>query len=147
MAPDRLLRMVLVLVGSAITALGLNIALGGIETLGWQGASEFFTVTNREVFDVQDNHIRFIGAVWLGVGLLFVTGSFAFSALRTTLVLMCTIIAIAGLFRFSAGELQTILSGAIAPSLLLELFGFPLLALWIARSPSVPLRLRQIEQA
>lgn len=122
------------IVGAAIIGLGLNIALGGVQTLGWQNLGEYFSVTDMSVFQVQDNHFRFLGGVWFGVGVLFILGSFALDRVRPVLIALCGIIAIAGLFRFSAGDITVIFSSDIAPSLMLELIGFPLLALWLVRS-------------
>ncbi len=46
----------------------------------------FFTVTDAPVFAVHDSHIRFIGGVWLGLGLVMLAGTLAFRRLRTVLV-------------------------------------------------------------
>ncbi len=85
--PDYLLRGVLAVFGAAIIFLGLNVGLGGIQTLSWQGgAVNFLTVTDAPVFAVHDNHIRFIGGVWLALGVLMFAGSLAFQRLRPVLV-------------------------------------------------------------
>ena len=91
--PNYLLRAVLALAGCAIIFLGLNVGLGGIRTLGWQGgAIDFITITDGPVFGVRDNHVRFIGGVWLGVGLLMFAGAFALHRLRDVLVALTGII-------------------------------------------------------
>ncbi len=128
------LRIVLALIGVAIILLGLNIGLGGIKTLGWQTARDFISVTDVAVFSVQDNHIRFIGGIWFGVGVLFLSGAFVFDKLRQTLIVVCLIIPAAGLFRLSALDLDIILSASIGPSFAFELIGFPFLALWMRRA-------------
>jgi uncharacterized protein DUF4345 len=129
-----LLNVVLMLTGGAIIALGLNIGLGGIHTLGWQLPRNYLTITDPSVFQMQDNHIRFVGGVWFGVGALFVLGSIAREKLRLTLVLLCFVIALAGVFRFSAMDMSVLGNADIIRSLMFELIGFPLLALWIWRS-------------
>ena len=125
------LKMVLTVVGFAIALLGMNIGLGGIRTLGWQGARDFIAVTDDLAFVTRDSHIRFVGGIWFGVGALFLLGGFRLDRLRPTLILMCGIIALAGLFRLRGPD---VLSAAIAPSLALELLGAPALALWLART-------------
>lgn len=107
--------------------------MGGIRTLGWQGTEDFITVTDATTFAVQDNHIRFIAGVWFGVGVMFVLGGFWLDKLRPTLIALSGMIAVAGLFRFSAMD-GVIFSGAIVPSMILELVGFPVLAFWLMRS-------------
>ena len=82
-AMTALLRIILAIAGLAIMALGLNVGLGGIATLGWQGPTVFFTITDQDVFAVQDNHIRFIAGVWFGVGLMFVAGAVALDRFRS----------------------------------------------------------------
>jgi hypothetical protein len=129
-----LLRTVLAIAGAAIVFLGLNVGLGGIQTLGWQGSGDFVTVTDPALFAVRDNHVRFIGGVWLGVGLLFLAGAVALDRLRTVLVALTAMIFVGGLARLSASDPALLTSAAIAPSLALELVLFPLLGLWVARS-------------
>lgn len=129
-----LLKLVLVLIGSAIALLGLNIGLGGIRTLGWQIPQDFIAITNADIFQTQDSHIRFIGGVWFGIGVLFLGGALMLDQLRSSLIALCAVIAVAGLFRLSATNLDVIMSAAIAPSLIFEIVGFPLLSLWLMRS-------------
>lgn len=128
------LNAVVVFVGAAIIFLGLNIGLGGIKTLGWQSSRDFVAVTDAAVFGAQDSHIRFLGGVWFGVGTTFLIGGFALRAFRPTLIILSYMIAIGGLFRLSGMDMGVIFSAAIAPSLTLELIGFPLLAGWLVVS-------------
>ncbi|MFT7595096.1 MAG: hypothetical protein ACI8R4_002422 [Paracoccaceae bacterium] len=121
----------LVLAGIAIMFLGLNVGLGGMQTLGWQTSAPFIAVTDETVFHVQDSHIRFIGGVWFSVGAVFFLGGFKQEILRTTLVVLCAAIAFAGLFRLSGLSGGVVFSAAIMPSLALELVAFPLLAGWL----------------
>ena len=130
------LKILLVLIGTAIMALGLNIGLGGILTLGWQISEPFLTVTNDAIYHVQDSHIRFIGGIWFCVGAVFFFGAFFSAPLRNTLAILCIAIACAGVFRFSGLEGGAVLSTDILPSLALELVLFPLLAVWLFRSTS-----------
>ena len=130
-----LLKPVLGLAGLAIMALGLNVALGGFATLELQGPSDFFAITDPEIFAVQDNHVRFIAGVWFGVGLMFVAGAFAMQHLRTVLLALIVMIFVGGLARLSAMDFELLTSAAILPSLLAELILFPLLGWWIMRIP------------
>jgi hypothetical protein len=134
----KLMKPTLLLVGSAIMFLGLNVGLGGIQTLGWQMPGSFMQITNETAFHVQDSHIRFIGGVWFGVGAVFFAGGFLRDALRSTLIVFCGLIALAGLFRLSGIEGGAVYSAAILPSLALELIGFPLLGWWLAKSDTRP---------
>jgi hypothetical protein len=129
-----LLNMVVVIVGVAIIFLGLNVGLGGIKTLGWQTTRDFISITDATTFHAQDSHIRFIGGIWFCVGAVFVIGGLAMRKFRPTLITLSFMIAIAGLFRLSDMDSGVIFSAAIAPSLALELIGFPLLAWWLAMS-------------
>ncbi|MFT5797811.1 MAG: hypothetical protein ACI84R_001875 [Candidatus Azotimanducaceae bacterium] len=129
-----LLNLVVVIVGAAIIFLGLNIGLGGIKTLGWQTTRDFISITDDAEFHAQDSHIRFLGGIWFGVGATFVIGGFAMRIFRPTLIILSAMIAIAGLFRLSGVDSGVIFSAAIAPSIALELIGFPLLAWWLVVS-------------
>lgn len=129
-----LLRGVLLLAGLAVVALGLNVALGGIATLGWQGGTTpFFAVIEPGLFAVRDNHVRFIGGVWLAAGLVLLAGGLYLPKLRQALIAVTAMVVIGGLARFS-GDLTVLTQPAVAISLALELVGFPLLGWWISRA-------------
>lgn len=129
-----LLNLVVVIVGSTIIFLGLNVGLGGIRTLGWQTTRDFISITDAATFHVQDSHIRFIGGIWFGVGATFLIGGFAMNTFRLTLIILSAMITIAGIFRLSGMDSGVIFNAAVAPSLALELIGFPLLAWWLVVS-------------
>ena len=126
-----ILRIILGLIGVGILFLGLNIGLGGIQTLGWQGAGPFITITDMDLFNVRDNHIRFLGGVWLAIGAIFCAATFWLARLKTTLVLLCGAIFIGGLTRLSSPDVTLVLTPEIAPSLIAELIVFPVIGIWI----------------
>jgi len=130
----KLLNCVVMFVGAAIIFLGLNVGLGGIQTLGWQTTRDFISILDASTFHVQDSHIRFIGGVWFGVGATFLIGGFAMNGFRSTLIIMSVMIGAAGLFRLSGMDTGVVFSAAIAPSIAFELVGFPLLAWWLIAS-------------
>ncbi|MBL4726908.1 MAG: DUF4345 domain-containing protein [Rhizobiaceae bacterium] len=134
MKNNAVLRTILVLVGAVIMLMGVNVGAGGMRTLGWQMSPDFIAIKDAIAFGIQDNHIRFIGGVWFGVGAAFFIGGIMLVRMRPTLVVLCSIIAVAGLFRLSAMDMDILLSADIAPSLGLELIAFPLLAYWLAKS-------------
>ncbi len=128
------LRVLLAIIGIVIIWLGLNISLGGIPTLGWQGPTDFFTVTDQTAFLIQDNHFRFVGGVWLGVGVFFAFGAIFLHRLSGILTAMVFLVFIGGLARLSASDPEVLLSAKILPSLIAELIVFPSIGLWIHRS-------------
>jgi hypothetical protein len=125
------LRTVLFLTGCVIVWLGLNIGLGGIQTLGWQGPDRFFAVTDANIFAVRDNHIRFIAGVWLTVGLLMILGAMMLKQMRSVLMSLMAMVFVGGLMRLSSADVALLSSIEIAPSLIAELVLFPLLGLWV----------------
>jgi len=129
-----LINIALPLVGFTIMAVGLNIGLGGIKTLGWQLPRDFFTNTDPSTFALQDNHIRFIGGVWFAIGGVFAGGGIVLSRIYPTLIIFCGMIAIAGLFRLSGMGVDVLFNSNIFPSFALETLGFPLLGLWLFKS-------------
>lgn len=138
-ASSIVLRIVLLLAGAVMIALGLNVGLGGIPTLGWQGSANFLAVTDAGAFAAQDNHVRFLGGFWLGAGLLMASGAFFLERLRPTLTGIAAMVFVGGLARLSAADPALVTSTAILPSLAAELVLFPLLGVWIWRQtgPSV----------
>jgi hypothetical protein len=133
-----LLKAILAIVGFGIVFLGINIGFGGIQTLGLQGDGSFISVTDPTLFSVRDSHVRFIGGVWLGVGLLFIATAFRLQQLRGTLLAAIGMIFVGGLARLSAPDLAPLMGADLLPSLLAELLLFPLLALWIVKATVRP---------
>ena len=128
------LRVVLVLAGAFIVFTGLDVALGGILTLGWQVQSPFLEVTDRTVFLVQDSHTRFLGGVWTALGVLFIAAARAPSAHKPVLYFAYAAVFLGGLARLSQLQFDTIFGPDIVGSLIAELIGMPLLFLWTRRS-------------
>ncbi len=128
---NHLLRPVLCLTGIGIVLLGIDNAFGGIATLGWQGPQDFYNVTNQPAFAIRDSHVRFIGGIWLGMGLVFVLSAFQYSRLRSIVMMFTGLIFLGGLVRLAQNDLAALLSADLLPSLMFELVLFPLLALWM----------------
>jgi hypothetical protein len=131
------LRIVLVLAGAIIIFTGINVAFGGMRTLGWQGDISFFEVTNEHAFLVHDSHIRFLGGLWLGVGTLFIIASTNLRKYRSALIFAFALIFLGGIARFSQMHFEITFGPEILGSLLAELVGMPLLYLWLSKAVSV----------
>lgn len=126
------LRVPLVLAGLLIMATGINIAFGGIFTLGWQGASDFAQVTNQERFLAQDSHVRFLGGIWLSTGVLFVISATNLARFHAALKFALISTFVGGLARFSQMNLSVTLGQDVVGSLIAELMGMPLLYFWLS---------------
>lgn len=98
------LRIVLALAGAVILYQGVDNAAGGVASAGLQGPTDFFAVTDPTAFETRDSHVRFLGGLWLGVGLLFLAASVNLRALRGGVVSACFLAFVGGLSRlFSMG--------------------------------------------
>jgi hypothetical protein len=128
------LRVVLVLAGIVILFTGVNTAFGGMLTLGWQGQTTFFEVTDQHSYLVQDSHIRFLGGLWMGIGLLFIVASRKVERYQGALKFAFVLIFLGGLARFSQMQLDITFGKDIVGSLIAELAGMPLLYFWLSRT-------------
>jgi Domain of unknown function (DUF4345) len=128
------LKVVLALSGAFTLFTGLNRAFGGIRTLGWQGTTDFLQVVSEHAYLIQDNHTRFLGGVWSGVGLLLLLSPLNLRAFRPTLNLVFAIIFLGGLARFTAMRPDVVFGPDIVGSLSAELVGMPLLWLWVSKA-------------
>lgn len=129
--PVTLLRAGLIVIGLAILFLGFDVAFGGIRTLGWMGSRDYLEIVDSTAFRIQDSHFRFLGGVWLGIGVVFCAGAIQLRRLKTVLIVLCGVIFIGGLARFSALDFGVLLNLSVLPSLLAELILFPVLGYWI----------------
>ncbi|WP_339830710.1 DUF4345 domain-containing protein [uncultured Parvibaculum sp.] len=126
-------RAVLVLCGVLIVFLGLNVALGGIPTMGWLDERPFLLVTDEEQYRMIDNHVRFFGGLFAAAGLFLIFA--ASNPVRFTqgILLVLAAIFIGGMARFSAPDPSVVLAAEIVNSLAAELVLMPLLAVWLLR--------------
>ena len=128
------LRVVLILAGIVIIFTGVNTAFGGMLTLGWQGQTTFFEVTDQHSYLVQDSHIRFLGGLWMGIGLLFIVAAINVERYQNALKFAFVLIFLGGLARFSQMQLVITFGKDIVGSLVAELVGMPLLYFWLSRT-------------
>ena len=126
-------RIVLLLGGAFVVLTGLNNSLGGLNTMGWLGISDFYQVTNMEMFKIRDNHVRFIGGVWTALGAFLCLAATNPLKYRQRIYLVCAAIFVAGFARFTSGDFVTVFGPDIIGSLAAELIGMPILAFWLNR--------------
>ena len=126
-------RAVLFVVGLVIVWTGINVGLGGIATLGLQGPTDFMAITDPQAFAAQDSHVRFLGGLWLGVGLLLAAAAWRLRALKPAVQVVLALIVVGGLARFSALRPDVLFGPQIVGSFLAEVALMPLLLLWSTR--------------
>ncbi|MCR9242170.1 MAG: DUF4345 domain-containing protein [Rhodobiaceae bacterium] len=129
-ASQIIFRAILFLAGGFVVLLGLDIGLGGITTRGWLGSSDFLAVTDTHAYAVQDNHVKFLGGVWLGVGLALCAGAWNPTRFAQTLRLVFALIFFGGVMRLLSDNPEIAFAPDIMGSLVAELVGMPILYLW-----------------
>lgn len=128
-----ILRVVLVLSGLFIIFTGLNVALGGMMTLGWQGITDFLKVTNEHAYLIRDSHTRFYGGVWVGLGLMFIFAATNLKKHASILQVMFVFIFIGGLARLTQMRFDVTFSADLIGSVVAELIGMPILFFWLGK--------------
>jgi hypothetical protein len=128
------LRIVLGLVGLYIVLSGINIAVGGMPTLGLGGQKDFFKVTDMLPYLIQDSHIRFVGGVWMGLGLLFLLSTTNPHKYKAHLLFACILIFFGGLCRLFQMHPEITFGKYIIGSFLAEVIGMPILYTWISKT-------------
>ncbi len=124
---------VLFLGGAFIVATGFDSGLGGMRTLGWLGSNDFVAITDPYAFSVQDNHTKFLGGLWLGVGLSFWVGVWNPVRFGQALQMAFGLIFLGGLMRVASSNPEIVLSADIVGSWIAELVGMPILYMWHRR--------------
>jgi len=127
-------RLVLLIAAAFVVITGVNIGFGGMVTLGWQGPTDFLTVTNTHAYQLQDSHIRFLGGLWIGVGLALGLGAWDFEKWAGPLKFSFVLIFIGGVIRFAATPQEIAFSQDIIGSLAAEVILMPLLYLWLKKN-------------
>jgi hypothetical protein len=140
---------VLVLLGAISAFVAMNVAVGGLETLGWQGSTKYFQVTDHDVYLLRDSHARFYGCVYLALAGFLIVAATNLHRHRNGLYMVCAAIFAGGLARLTQMELGVTFGSDLTVSSVIELAGMPALALAIARTtrtPRTPRRQRSTDQ-
>ena len=124
---------VLIVLGALNIFVGINVGFGGIATLGLQGQTEFFEVTDETVFLIRDSHIRYFGGLYFGIGLFLILASTNLRKYHKALNLVFALIFIGGLARFTMMRFDIIFGPDIIGSLLVELVLMPVLYFWLLK--------------
>ena len=125
------LRVVLTVLGLLSAFVAINVALGGIETLGLQGSKHFVQATDQKVFDVRDSHTHYYGGVYFALGVFLVIAAGNVRKYRSALTVVLSLMVAGGLARLSQGDLGVTFGKELAVSTLIELVAIPLLIVWV----------------
>ena len=125
------LRIVLVIAGLAIATTGIDVGFGGIATLGWQGSATFVAATDPAAYAVHDSHVRFLGGVWLALGLAVAFAARDPRRYRAQLKMAFALVFAGGLARIGQFDAAVLFGPDIIGSLVAEIVGMPLLYLWL----------------
>jgi hypothetical protein len=131
-----ILRVILILSGLFIIFTGLNVVLGGVMTMGWQGATDFVKVTNEHAYLIRDSHTRFYGGVWFAMGLMFILSTMDLKKYLPILQAMFVFIFIGGLARLGQMRFAVTFSADLIGSVIAELIGMPILFFWLGKAVS-----------
>ena len=126
-------RIIIIILGVLNIFIGLNIGFGGISTLGWQGQSNFFEVTNESVFLMRDSHMRYFGGLYFGIGIFMILATSNLKKYQSSLRLIFILIFIGGITRFSMMRFDIIFGSDIIGSVLVELLLMPILYFWLLK--------------
>lgn len=103
--------------------------------MGWLGIGDFIATTDAAKYEIRDNHIRFIGGIWAGLGLFMWLAAVNPMRFKQSLYLVFGLIFLAGFARFTSGNLELVFGPDILGSLVTELVGMPIFALWLSKLP------------
>jgi hypothetical protein len=131
---SKVLRGVLVVLGAISAFVAINVAFGGLKTLGWQGPTSYFQVTDHDAYLVRDSHAHYYGGVYLAVGIFLMFAASNVARYRQGLTVVFAMIFAGGLARLAQLEPGVTFGRNLMLSTLIELVGAPLLALWVNRS-------------
>ena len=102
--------------------------------MGWQGVSAFFDVSNEHAFLIQDSHVRFLGGVWIGAGLLFLLAAADIRKYRDALNVVLALIVLGGFARLTQLHPQVTFGPDVIGSFIAELVGIPVLYWWLSKA-------------
>ena len=130
-------RTILVIVGAVSVYVSINVAFGGLHTLGWQGSTEYFTVTDEATFALRDNHVRFYGGLFLALGAFLIVAATNPHRFRGALYLAFALVFVGGLARLTQLQPEVTFGPTNLLSAVVELALMPAMFVWLWRTPKV----------
>jgi len=124
-------RAVLVILGAISAFVAVNVAFGGLVTLGWQGPTDYFQVTDAHAFLIRDSHARYYGGVYLGIAAFLILAAGNVHKYRVGLALTFVLIFLGGLSRLTQLEPSVVLGPDLVVSTTVELVAMPALIIWL----------------
>jgi hypothetical protein len=128
------LRVVLALVGVGFIYTGIDNAFGGMMTLGWQGLRDFAQVANPDQYLIRDSHVRFLGGVYLLMGIATALSATRPAKFKVVVQLILIAVFAGGLARFTQMNLSVTFGPGVLVPLVIELAFMPLLYVWVSRA-------------
>ena len=136
----KLLRVALIVLGAVSAFVAVNVAFGGLETLGLQGPTDYVQVTDHDAYLLRDSHAHFYGGVYLGIAIFLIVASTNLRKYRSGLNVVFAVIFLGGVARLTQLEPAVTFGKDLAVSSLIELVGMPAMALWLAAATRTPRR-------
>lgn len=133
-------RTLLALAGVIILYQGIDNAAGGLASAGLQGPTDFFSVTDQAAFETRDSHVRFLGGLWLGVGLVFLAATAKLRALRPAVMTVCFLAFAGGVSRAFSMSVEELTAHNLTGALAAELAVLPAIGVWAWRLGHAPSR-------
>jgi Domain of unknown function (DUF4345) len=137
---SKLLRVALIALGAVSAFVAVDVAFGGLDTLGWQGPTDYVQVTDRDAYLLRDSHAHFYGGVYLGIAAFLIVASTNLHKYRSGLNVVFAVIFLGGVARLTQLEPAVTFGKDVAVSSLIELVGMPAMALWLAAVTRAPRR-------
>ena len=125
-------RAVLVALGAISAFVAINVAFGGLDTLGWQGPTDYFQITDPHAYLIRDSHARFYGGVYLGIAAFLILAATNLHKYRIALYLTFTLIFLGGLSRLTQQAPSVSFGPDLIVSTVVELVGMPALIIWLS---------------
>jgi hypothetical protein len=127
------LKVVLVLFGFYGLFLALDFGPGGFKTLGLQGSTDFFQVTDAARYGVQDSNFRFVGGMLAAAGALMIFSVTNLQKYQPVLNTLLGVIFVGGLMRFASGDFVVLSSPEVLSALAGEIVLTAVLFVWLGR--------------
>jgi hypothetical protein len=127
-----LLRALLFLGGIFVVSSGLKSVLEPLWPFASRQAAALLALSHEQL--VQNNHVRFLGGIWTGLGILLLVAPFNLKYFEQMLYLVFSLIFAGGIARLTIMRSDVLLDPIVLGSLAAELVLMPLLYLWLART-------------
>lgn len=127
-------RTLLFILGVAVVITGIGPSFGGLDGYVAAVIGTDAIVPSTRTYLIESSHISYIGAVWMGIGIMFMMASLNMAFFRSMIQYSFVLMIFGGVVRLFMTDGDVLYSQEILIPLIIEIIVTPILLVWFSKN-------------